>query len=127
MRSCQLAIQCGLHFAAAQRQIHLHFMFNPDSPGSFLIKGLTIEGKVFRPSDWADRLCSVMACFNDQADAGPGAALQYSPYVQPLTIEEVKCVSVDAKLQSIEPMAYRFLLGFAKDNQLQLVGTPSSG
>jgi Protein of unknown function (DUF3579) len=98
-------------------------MFNPDRPGSFVIRGLTLDGRVFRPSDWADRLCSVMACFNDQT-SGPGAALQYSPYVQPVTIDEVKCVSVDGKIRDIEPMAYRFLQSFAKDNALQVVGDP---
>jgi hypothetical protein len=102
-------------------------MFNPDSPGSFLIKGVTTQGKVFRPSDWADRLCSVMACFNDQAAPGPGGALQYSPYVQPLSVSDMKCVSVDAKLFDLEPMAYRFLLSFARDNQLELVGVPNAG
>ncbi len=99
-------------------------MFDPNRLGSFVIKGLTLDGRIFRPSDWADRLCSVMACFNDHG-AGPSAALQYSPYVQPMTIDEVKCVSVDGKLRDLEPMAYRFLLSFARDNQLQIVGEPA--
>jgi hypothetical protein len=96
-------------------------MFHPNREGSFIIKGLTLDGRVFRPSDWADRLCSVMACFNDQV-SGPGAALQYSPYVQPVTIEDLKCVAVDGKIAEIEPMAYRFLISFARDNQLQIQG-----
>jgi hypothetical protein len=32
----------------------------------------------------------------------------------------VRCVVVDQRLESIEPMAYRFLLNFAKDNELQV-------
>jgi hypothetical protein len=30
------------------------------------------------------------------------------------------CVVVDARLQQVEPMAYRFLVNFAKDNELQV-------
>jgi Protein of unknown function (DUF3579) len=96
-------------------------MFNADRLGSFIIKGATSDGRVFRPSDWADRLCSVMAAFNDQV-SGPGAALQYSPYVQPSSIDDVKCVAVDGRLYEVEPMAYRFLLSFARDNDLQIQG-----
>lgn len=96
-------------------------MFDADRSGSFLIKGITLDGRSFRPSDWADRLCSVMSAFGDQA-SGPGAALQYSPYVQPSSLGDVKCVSVDGQLYEIEPMAYRFLLSFARDNNLQIEG-----
>ena len=28
-----------------------------------IIKGITQQGKPFRPSDWAERLCGVMRCF----------------------------------------------------------------
>jgi hypothetical protein len=32
----------------------------------FIIQGLTSKGKPFRPSDWADRLCGIMARFNPE-------------------------------------------------------------
>jgi hypothetical protein len=32
----------------------------------------------------------------------------------------VRCVVVDVRLEELEPMAYRFLLSFAKDNELQV-------
>ena len=91
--------------------------------GSFIIKGVTLDGKVFRPSDWADRLCGVMACFNEYG-SGPGAALQYSPWVQPHLVEDIRCVCVDSRIFDAEPMAYRFLLSFARDNQLVVLGDP---
>ncbi len=97
-------------------------MFNADRLGSFIIKGTTSDGRVFRPSDWADRLCSVMSAFNDHAATGPGAALQYSPYVQPTSVDDVKGVAVDGRLFELEPMAYRFLLSFARDNDLTIQG-----
>ena len=78
-----------------------------------VIQGLTLDGKPFRPSDWAERLCGVMAAF------GGDHRMQYSPYVHPVTAAGVRCVVVDVRLEEIEPMAYRFLLSFARDNELK--------
>ncbi|HKW36946.1 MAG TPA: DUF3579 domain-containing protein [Burkholderiales bacterium] len=80
----------------------------------FVIKGLTRAGKPFRPSDWAERLCGVMSAF------GSDGRMRYSPYVYPVTSAGVKCVVVDMRLKEVEPMAYNFLLNFAKDNELQV-------
>jgi hypothetical protein len=86
----------------------------PDKVDEFVIKGLTREGKPFRPSDWAERLCGVMSAF------GSDGRMQYSPYVYPITTAGLKCVVVDVKLGEIEPMAYTFLVNFARDNELQV-------
>jgi hypothetical protein len=80
----------------------------------FVIQGVTLEGKPFRPSDWAERLCGVMSAF------GGDHRMQYSPFVHPVSANGVRCVVVDTRLESIEPMAYRFLLSFAKDNELRV-------
>jgi len=80
----------------------------------FVIVGTTLDGKAFRPSDWAERLCGVMSAF------GGDQRMMYSPFVHPITAGGVRCVVVDQRLESIEPMAYRFLLSFAKDNELQV-------
>ena len=80
----------------------------------FVIQGLTEDGRSFRPSDWAERLCGVMSAF------GGDHRMAYSPYVHPVTSGGVRCVVVDTRLERIEPMAYRFLLGFAKDNELRV-------
>jgi hypothetical protein len=83
---------------------------------SFVILGQTAGGKRFRPSDWAERLCGVMAPYGPPGrKSGP---LSYSPYVKPSNVDGVKCVTVDARLYDIEPMAYRFLLNFAAENNL---------
>jgi hypothetical protein len=79
----------------------------------FVIRGLTLEGKPFRPSDWAERLCGVMSAF------GSDGRMQYSPYVFPVSSGGVKCVVVLRELQDIEPMAFNFLVNFARDNELQ--------
>jgi hypothetical protein len=80
----------------------------------FVIAGITLDGKPFRPSDWAERLCGVMSAF------GGDHRMAYSPFVHPITANGVCCVVVDLRLETVEPMAYRFLLSFAKDNELQV-------
>lgn len=85
-----------------------------------LIHGLTRSGRVFRPSDWAERLAGVMSRFRP-AGAGPAAQhLSYSPWCIPTVINGVKVVVVDAALREHEPMAWDFCLNFARDNDLQL-------
>lgn len=84
-----------------------------------VIRGVTVKGHAFRPSDWAERLCGVMSCYRPGGIAtGRDAYIGYSPYVRPVTIAAVKCVIVDERLQDIEPMALKFVLNFAKDNEL---------
>ena len=92
-------------------------------PKSFVILGINREGRTFRPSDWAERLCGVMSGFRPEG-AGPQGHLTYSPYVMPGLRDGVKCVNVDARIHDIEPMAYHFLAGFARDNALTVVELP---
>jgi hypothetical protein len=83
----------------------------------FVILGRTSHGKTFRPSDWAERLAGVMAAFRPRK-AGSQQHLTYSPYVVPSSHRGIKCVIVDPGLRDIEPMAYSFMLNFARDNDL---------
>ena len=100
------------HFAV---HIEVEISFHPfNAVAEFVIQGLTNDGKPFRPSDWAERLCGVMSAF------GGDHRMQYSPFVHPVTANGVRCVVVDVRLEEIEPMAYRFLLSFAKDNELKV-------
>ncbi|MDB5796342.1 MAG: hypothetical protein JWP36_244 [Paucimonas sp.] len=88
----------------------------------FFIQGLTSNGKPFRPSDWAERLAGVMARFRPAGSSGPHAAhLHYSPYVRPTVLAGVKSVVVSEALRDAEPMAWHFVLGFARDNDLQVL------
>ncbi|MBY0556765.1 MAG: DUF3579 domain-containing protein [Burkholderiaceae bacterium] len=89
---------------------------------SFFIIGRTSNGRQFRPSDWAERLCGVMACFKPEGfGGGRDSHLQFSPYVRPVVLDGVKSVVVNGKLRDLEPMAYHFVISFAKDNDLQMV------
>lgn len=85
-----------------------------DESYEVVIRGMTHDGKTFRPSDWAERLCGVLSVF------GTEKRMEYSPYVQPITSAGVKCVVVDKQLEEVEPIAFKFLLSFASDNELQV-------
>ncbi len=52
--------------------------------------------------------------------AGRMAHIGYSPYCVPRVIGGVKCVIVDERLREIEPMAWDFVMNFARDNRLQV-------
>ena len=87
----------------------------------FLIIGVTAEGRSFRPSDWSERLAGAMSCFRPGGGLGGAAAfIGYSPYCQPRTEGGHKAVLVDEALREIEPMAWDFVMNFARDNGLQV-------
>lgn len=122
--------RCGLPIQIAGRMRHsaTRIPIQPpttrsmSSPASFspvshriVIQGVMLNGRAFRPSDWADRLCGVMSSF------GGDRQMRYSPYVRPLRLDGVTCVVVEPSLQEVEPRAYRFLLDFAHDNELVVI------
>ncbi|MFA5241270.1 MAG: DUF3579 domain-containing protein [Sulfuricella sp.] len=87
---------------------------------TIIIQGLTLNGRTFRPSDWAERLSGVMST------VGGDRRMSYSPYVKPLTYEGVKSVAIEKKLQEVDARAFEFLLNFAKDNGLQVLEESSA-
>ncbi len=86
-----------------------------------MLVGLTADGHRFRPSDWAERLASVMAPYRP-GKTGRGARqpqLGYSPFVVPTEHDGNKCVIVDPRLREVEPLAWSFVVNFARDNGLR--------
>ena len=55
-----------------------------------VIQGVTSNGRAFRPSDWAERLCGIMSTF------GGDHQMRYSPHVRPVMMDGVRCVVGDA-------------------------------
>ena len=86
------------------------------------IQGVTSDGRTFRPSDWAERLAGAMSSFRPggSAQVGRSGPIGYSPYCVPTLINGVKCVVVNEALREIEPMAWDFVMHFARDNDLQV-------
>jgi hypothetical protein len=93
---------------------------NPDTPRQIFIRGITRDGRPFRPSDWAERLAGAMSCFRPGGGTGGIASfIGYSPYCVPRLVDNVKCVIVDERLRGLEPMAWDFVMNFARDNDLE--------
>jgi hypothetical protein len=89
---------------------------NPKSERrEIIILGVMLNGRAFRPSDWAERLAGIMSTF------GGDEQLRYNPYVRPVTMDGVRCVYVSPELAKSDPRAYQFLMDFAKDNDLQVL------
>ena len=84
----------------------------PPVESDLVIKGITLDGQQFRPSDWADRLCGVMSAF------GTDEQLRYSPLVQPALRDGLRCVIVKRELANLEPRLFKFFLSFAVENEL---------
>jgi hypothetical protein len=93
-------------------------MSDPSTPRELIIQGVTRSGETFRPSDWAERLCGVLAPYRPNFVATRGPVLGYSPYVQPTLLRGIRCVVVDPRLHALEPRAWDFVVGFARDNGL---------
>ena len=95
-------------------------------PKQLLIQGVTRDGRTFRPSDWAERLAGVMSSFRP-GGAAPGSHLSYSPWCIPRVIDGVKTVVVHSDLRGHEPMAWDFVMNFAKDNDLVVKDAETGG
>lgn len=79
-----------------------------------VIEGVTPQGKMFRPSDWAERMSGTMASFKN-------SRIHYSPLLQPsVNHQGYKCVLLDPKLKESSPQVYQSILDFAKANNLKI-------
>ncbi|MCE7913451.1 MAG: DUF3579 domain-containing protein [Nitrosomonas sp. PRO4] len=82
---------------------------------TYLILGITPAGRPFRPSDWAERLCGILARFDNKG------RWVYSEYAQPVIHEGLTGVKVNTALQNLNSSAYEFMMNFAEDNRLKVI------
>jgi len=83
-----------------------------------IIRGLTLEGDRFRPSDWAQRLTNAVA------SVGAKNRIVYHPNVTLAVIDGVSAVLVDQSMALSDPRLYEFLMKFANSNDLQVENLP---
>ena len=76
-----------------------------------IIEGQSVSGKKFRPSDWVDRLCGVLANFEQHK-------VFYSPFLRPMMFKNMQCVAVKRQLEELFHDVFIYLMQFARDNQL---------
>ncbi len=79
-----------------------------------IIKGITEDGHKFRPSDWAERMCGALSTF------GQDHRINYSPLLHPTTIDGIKCIAVDSKVENHNPEMFIYIMNFAKTNRLAI-------
>ena len=88
-----------------------------------LIFGITKDGLRFRPSDWVERFCGVLAPYSQKSEKqsimNRRNTVMYSELVFPITVNEERVVIALNKLEVIEPMAWTFVKGFITDNNLK--------
>jgi len=77
-----------------------------------IIEGKTQAGRKFRPSDWAERMSGALSTF------GRDQRIRYSPMLQPLIIDGIKCIALDPKMQDQFPEMYSYIMGWADNNDL---------
>jgi len=87
-----------------------------------VIESVREDGKRFRPSDWIERLSANMGTF------GSDHRLHYAESVKPGIVDGEKCLIVNPSLESENPAAYSFIMGFAKSNSLRFhLGSGATG
>ncbi|MFZ1850683.1 MAG: DUF3579 domain-containing protein [Nitrosomonas sp.] len=80
-----------------------------------LVLGVTTENRPFRPSDWTERICGVIANYDSKG------RWAYSELAQPVMHEGRVGVKIKTALAEINPNAYQFIIDFAQNNHLRII------
>lgn len=85
---------------------------------NFLIKGVTQQGKTFRPADWSERLMGVVTLY--VGERRPGLHVASTRLAAPVVEVGIKCLIVYGELRRVCPDAFDFVMRFARDNDLSV-------
>ncbi|WP_024851330.1 DUF3579 domain-containing protein [Hydrogenovibrio kuenenii] len=80
----------------------------------YIIEGYTEDGRKFRPSDWIDRIASMMASY------GTSHRLVFSDLLHPELYQGQKCLIIDTQLEEVNPGMFEYVMDFAKNNNLKM-------
>ncbi|CAK0742006.1 hypothetical protein CCP3SC1_120035 [Gammaproteobacteria bacterium] len=103
-------------------------------PQRVIIQGITQQGRPFRSNDWAEKLQGCMASSGYQSpeqlqggtsDSKTQRRGSFSPHLQIGFRNGVKSLIVDRELWETNPLGYEFLIGFARDNDLNVIMEPA--
>ncbi len=78
----------------------------------YIVEGYTNSGSKFRPSDWIDRVASMMASYEIQR-------LVYSDYLHPELYQGNKCLIVDTRLEQENKGMFDYVMEFVNSNDLK--------
>lgn len=80
----------------------------------FVIQGVTVDGGIFQPADWAERLCDSLA------RTGADGLKTCSSYVRPVVTEGIKSVVVRVALQKDDPEVFDMIKRYIAENRLMV-------
>lgn len=80
-----------------------------------LILSITAENRPFRPSDWTERICGIIANYDSKG------RWAYSELAHPVIHEGKAGVKIKIILAEINPNAYQFIMDFAQNNHLRII------
>ena len=78
----------------------------------FVVQGITVEGDVFQPPDWAERLCDLLS------RTGADGRKAYPSYARPMMIGGVNSLVVRTSLQKDNAQAFELIKRFIAENRL---------
>lgn len=97
-----------------------------------IVEGITLDGQVFRPSDWIERLIDTVFSYGEDrrnrsgSYSGPERRRRQVGFLQAQVIDGCKCLVVDMRLRDTNPAAYRFLQDFIQINRLRVIDPDSA-
>ena len=80
----------------------------------FVVQGITAEGEVFQPPDWAERLCDKLV------QAGTDGCKAYPSYVRPVLSGGIRSLVVRASLQKDNAQAFGLIKQFIAEYHLMV-------
>jgi len=105
----------------------------PGKLPKIIIQGITLDGVVFRPSDWIERLIDTLFSYGEDRRnrtgpySGPDRRRRQVGFLRAQMIDGRKCLVVDTRLRDANPVAYRFLQEFIRNNRLRMQETDNAG
>jgi len=97
-----------------------------------IIEGITLDGTIFRPSDWIERLIDTVFSYGEDRRSrsdpysGPERRRRQLGFLQAQMIDGRKCLIVDMRLCEANPAAFEFLQEFIQNNGLRVLDAEST-
>lgn len=101
----------------------------PNQFPKMIVEGVTLDGTIFHPSDWIERLIDTVFSYGEDrrtqsgAYSGPDRRRRQIGFLQAQMIDGQKCLVVDKRLHDANPAAFRFLQDFIQNNCLRMQET----
>ncbi len=80
--------------------------------GDFVVQGMTMEGEVFQPQDWAQTLC------NEIEKAAKNGRSAYPAYVHPVLIGGVPSLVVLSVVKDAHPRVFEMIKAYIAEHHL---------